>query len=118
MSVFICYLLTFTKLKTSQIMRQSRVRVDNQILVQGLLVTAVHLICMLGSNFILILKILNENHPSMLLTWNAILVIPFIFIMNPLLFSICPFVKGKRRMERENMNKLTNTIKQFSEVYD
>ena len=120
LSVFVCYLLTFTNLKTSQIMRQSRIRVDNQILVQGLLVTTVHLICMLGSNSILILKILNKRHSSKLLTWNAILVIPLLFIINPLMFSICPFVKGKRRMERENMNRLVNrpTIKQFSEVYD
>ena len=118
LSVLVCYLLTMTKLKTSQIMRQSRIRVENQILVQGLLVTTVHLICMLGSNSILILKILNESHSSKLLTWNAILVIPLLFIMDPLMFSICPFVKGKRRMERENINKLVNTIKQFSEVYD
>ena len=118
LSIFVCYLLTFTKLKTSQIMRQSRIRVENQILVQGLLVTTVHLICMLGSNSILILKILNESHPSKLLIWNAILVIPLLFIMDPLMFSICPFVKGKRRMERENINKLVNTINQFSEVYD
>ena len=108
-----CYLITFKQLKKSKIMKQARLKKDNQIVIQGLLVSSVHFSGMLGSSLILILSIIKDSFSSVLLTWNVILIIPLPYIIIHFIFSLHPFLMGKKTRQTENMTG--NVSERFSE---
>ena len=109
-----CYLITFKQLRKSQIMKQAGLKKDNQIFVQGFLVSSVHLSGMLGSTMILILSIMKDIFSSVLLTWNIILIIPLPYILNPFILSSYPFLL-RRKKTKQREKKTGNASHRLSE---
>ena len=108
-----CYLITFKQLKKSKIMKQASLKKDNQIVIEGLLVSSVHLSGMLGSSIILVLSIIKDSFSLVLLTWNVILIIPLPCVIIPFILSLHPFLIGKKTRQTENMTR--NASERFSE---
>lgn len=56
--------------------------------------TTTNAICWLPSSAIYITSVIMDTYPTSLLIWNAILINPLNSVINPLIFSVYPILKG------------------------
>ncbi len=65
----------------------------SSLLTQFFLVTASNALCWFPSAAICVATLVMRTYPIQLLVWNTILIIPLNCIMNPVIYSLIPFLK-------------------------
>ena len=88
----VIYVVIMGTLKNQNI--KKNFEAEQQVLIQVLLVTATNAICWIPSSILYLTSIAMETYPTSLIMWNVILINPVNSVINPIIFSIIPMVRG------------------------
>lgn len=95
------YTVMVRELKKSRDQLSQKSNKSKPALVQTVLIVTSTSLCWLPSGAIHMTSIILKPYPIDLLFWNAILISPLNTVMNPIIFSVIPFLKSCLKKDKE-----------------